>query len=240
MAPVEPPNLVASMLRSLSELPEIFAQEIWLSMGEYLVNRTFTPEITYQGQLLTGVIEEGIYPLFGYVGATEKPLATVYLKSDSDDPILTSIQYGLGRSVAWQSDVVGSWNALYEGTSQYVALWKNITDWVQTEIAEGGGELTVTKEGNKSVLTYEAQEFGPETTVSAVYTDREGNSQSLELTPKEPGVFEAEVELKESEVYGLFLTQREGEQVVAGQMTGLDCGMGAEMAMFAAAAGRSA
>lgn len=206
---------------NLSELPEIFAQEIWLSMGEYLVNRTFTPVVTYSGELLSGVANEGLYPLFGYVGATEKPLSTVYLESDSGDPILTSIQYGLGRTVAWQSDVTGQWNAAYEGTGQYVSLWKNLTDWIQTELSDGDGNLTATKEGNKSLLTYETENYSAETSVTAVYTDREGNSQSVELLPSAPGVYTTEVELKENEAYSLFLTKKEGDQVVAGQLTGL-------------------
>lgn len=207
--------------QNLSELPDIFAQEIWLSMGEYLVNRQFVPQVTHTGELLSGVADHGLYPLFGYVGATAKPLSTVYLESDSGDPILTSIQYGLGRTVAWQSDAAGSWNALYEGTAEYAALWKNMTDWIQTDLAAEDGRLSVTREGNTSILTYETDEFSAETGVSAVYTDREGVSQTVDFTPSAPGIYTAEVELKESEAYSLILTRKEGDQVVAGQVTGL-------------------
>ena len=111
-------------------------------MGEYLVNREFVPSVSYRGELLSGVWENGMYPLLGYTAATAKPTATVYLQSDSGEPILSSIQAGLGRTVAWQSDAVGGWNVYYEGTKEYAALWRNITDWVQTDLGDENGTLS--------------------------------------------------------------------------------------------------
>ncbi len=205
----------------LSELPDIFAQEVLLSMGEYLVNREFVPSVAYSGDLLTGVWEEGMYPLLGYTAATAKPTATVYLLSDSGEPILSSIQAGLGRTVAWQSDAVGGWNLYYEGTQEYAALWRNITDWIQTDLGDEGGTLSVEKTGTGSRIVYQTEEFSAKTSVSVLCTDREGGQTSLDLTATAPGVYETTVELEENQAYSLFLTKRENGEVVAGQMTGI-------------------
>lgn len=205
----------------LSQLPDIFAQEVCLSMGEYLVNREFIPEVTRGGELLQGVWEDGLYPLQGYVASTPKDLAAVHLQSDEGDPILSTIQAGLGRTMAWQSDAVGGWNAAYEGTQEYAALWRNMIDWVQTELTDEDGVVSVEKEGNQHRITYQTEEYSAETNVQAVCTDAEGNRIELELTATAPGVYQAETELQENQAYSLFLTRREGEEVVAGQMTGV-------------------
>ncbi len=206
---------------NLSELPEIFAKEVLLSMGEYLVNREFVPSVSYRGELLSGVWENGMYPLLGYTAATAKPTATVYLQSDSGEPILSSIQAGLGRTVAWQSDAVGGWNVYYEGTKEYAALWRNITDWVQTDLGDENGTLSVERNGTGSRVVYQTEEFSAETEVSILCTDREGNQTSLELEATAPGVYETTVELEENQAYSLFLTKREGGEVVSGQMSGI-------------------
>lgn len=205
----------------LSQLPDIFAQEVCLSMGEYLVNHEFIPEVTHGGELLQGVWEKGLYPLLGYVASTPKDLAAVHLQSDEGDPILSTIQAGLGRTMAWQSDAVGAWNAAYEGTQEYAALWRNMIDWVQTELTDEDGVISVEKEGNQHRITYQTEEYTAETSVHAVCTDADGNRIELELAATAPGVYEAEAELQENQAYSLFLTRREGEEVVAGQMTGV-------------------
>ena len=55
----------------------------------------------------------GFPPLSGYLAAKEKPLSTVALVSDRDDPILAWWQYGAGRVLCWTSDVRGGWTEAY-------------------------------------------------------------------------------------------------------------------------------
>lgn len=91
-------------------VPEIFAKETYLVSGAYVQNRTFTPAVAEESALTDFA---GFPPLSGYLAAREKPLSTVALVSDRDDPILAWWQYGAGRVLCWTSDVRGGWTEAY-------------------------------------------------------------------------------------------------------------------------------
>lgn len=82
-------------------LSRIFAQEVFLSQGEYLVNKTFTPVITANSDILEQLGEGGFPEMLGYVGTTLKSNATAVLMDDKkESPILATWQYGLGTTAA--------------------------------------------------------------------------------------------------------------------------------------------
>ena len=109
-----------------TDLPRIFAQEVYLSTKSYLNNREFTPTIRQSKDLLEGVAQDGLPRLFGYISTTAKDMATVYLESDKQEPIVASWQYGLGRTVAFTSDGENKWTGNYANWDNYSTLWKNI------------------------------------------------------------------------------------------------------------------
>ena len=49
----------------------------------------------------------------GYIATSEKELAQTYIHSHEDHPILAGWNYGLGRSVAFTSDVKPGWGAAW-------------------------------------------------------------------------------------------------------------------------------
>ena len=90
-------------------LPRIFTRETMMITGSYVQNRVFTPVIT--DSAMTEF--PGFPELGGYLAVTEKPLATVCLCSDRQDPVLAWWQYGAGRVVCWTSDVQGGWSSAF-------------------------------------------------------------------------------------------------------------------------------
>lgn len=193
-----------------SDMPRIFAQEVFLSARAYLVNETFVPEISSNSSLISEVTREGIPALHGYVAATPKEMATVHLKSDQDDPILTTWQYGLGKTVAFQSDGTGEWTGEWAKWDQYPVLWKNLLRWMITP-QDTDGDLSISQQGSSVHITYEAAEYDSSTTVFGVYTDSEGNDREIQLKASRPGVYEADVNPDEAGVYSLNVTKKDGE-----------------------------
>ncbi len=197
-----------------NSIPRIFAQEVYISTKTYLLNEEFYPVVTSNNALLNGVMEEGCPPLMGYVAATAKPTADVILESHKQDPILTTWQYGLGRTVAWNSDGNNQWTAEYATWDNYPMLWSNIIQYVVSDTELGDDRLEVEKEGNAAVITYETEEYNHDTVVEAIVTNEEGTAKDITLEPIKPGVFETKMDMDEIGVYNVSIRKKEGEKIL--------------------------
>jgi len=197
-----------------NSIPRIFAQEVYLSTNTYLRNEEFYPTITSNNEILDGVMDEGCPALLGYIAATAKPTADVILESDNEDPILTTWQYGLGRTVAWNSDGNNQWTAQYATWENYPMLWSNIIQYVVSDTELGEDSLEVTKEGNTAVISYETKEYDKNTKVKAVVTDENGNAKEVTLDALKPGRFETTIDMEAIGVYNVSIRKMNGEEMV--------------------------
>ncbi len=198
-----------------TDIPRIFAKEIYLSVNSYLINEPFTPIRTAQKDMLDGVVEDGLPVMYGYIASTKKELATLHLMSEKEDPILTSWQYGLGKTVAFNSDGENNWTANYAAWSDYPLFWKNIIEYTMTSMSATGNDLSIEQRGSGTQITYTTESYNEATSVEVVATDEEGNSQKVVLNPTSPGVFEGNFVTKDTGVYSINVTQREEGEVVS-------------------------
>lgn len=194
-------------------IPRIFAKEVFLSTKEYLINREFSPIITANSDMISA-LGDGAPTLLGYIASSLKPTATPILVSDKDDPILSTWQYGLGRTVAWNSDATGNWTRNWANWDGYVQFWKNVIDYTIANNEVGDDSVSVEQKGSKAVIKYTTKNYSADTKISAVCTDESGNQKDIEFEPKAPGQYEAEVSMDEIGVYNLAVLNKQGENVV--------------------------
>ena len=115
-------------VRNISELPKIMADEVRQTQ-QYTVQEPFQP-----------IINDGDYPmlagidrvpkLYGYIATSEKELAQVYIHTHEDHPILAGWNYGLGRSIAFTSDVKPGWGAAWIEWEDFGKFWGQAVNWV--------------------------------------------------------------------------------------------------------------
>lgn len=197
-----------------TDIPRIFAKEIFMSARVYLNNREFVPKLATSHNILNGIMEDGKIPsLLGYIGAAEKDTATKILASDEDDPILTAWQYGLGKSVAWNSDMSGKWSANFSGWNKTLRLWQNIINWSIENYDEEGGNLSITMEGNAAKLEYQAKNSGENLKVKGLITGDGGEKEEFELKEIEPSKYAANLKLKNVDFYNINLREEEAGEV---------------------------
>lgn len=174
-----------------TNLPEIFAKEALLAGKEYLNHRYFYPVLQDSSPILSGI--DSIAQLKGYIGTTAKSRADVILKSDTDDPILAAWQYGLGRTVAWTSDMNGEWSGEWLATDQGVRLFRNMAAWtmrsqvshnmqVTGERTDSGGKIRVAMEYNKEIKQ-----------ISATVLSSDNEQYQVKLNTIAPGIYEGEL-----------------------------------------------
>lgn len=185
-----------------SEIPKIFAQEVFLSGDTYLQNGVFALAVK-NSEITKGLFEAGWPSIYGYVSATPKNSSNVLIASEKDDPVLTVMQYGLGHTVAWNTDVTNEWTAGFAGKDDYVQLWKRVIDYSAGNAAIGEDSVDVTTAGGSTGVIYHASDYGEQTKVEAVYTDPEGNTQTAPLQATAPGRFEAKLDTDITGIYNL-------------------------------------
>ena len=175
-----------------ADIPKIFAQEVFLSGDTYLQNGDFALAVA-RGEITDGLFEAGWPHIYGYVSATPKNASNVLIASEKDDPVLTVMQYGLGHTVAWNTDVTNQWTGGFAGEADYVQLWKRIIDYSAGNVNIGEDSVDVLTAGGVTDITYGALDYGEQTRVEAVYTDPEGNTRTQELRATAPGSYETSV-----------------------------------------------
>ncbi|MBS34724.1 MAG: hypothetical protein CMO26_02215 [Thiotrichales bacterium] len=90
-------------------IPRIFTSETLVVSRDLLVEEHTVPAVVQPGEMLRGVGASGFPALQGYQRFFAKPAASVHLATNADDPLLVSWRYGLGRAVAFGSDLDGRW-----------------------------------------------------------------------------------------------------------------------------------
>ena len=101
----------------------------------------------------------GLPQLGGYLVTTPKDLADVLLVSDAADPLLARWQYGLGRAVAWTSDLRGRWSDAWiqwPGTAQ---LFSELVGWTIAP-AQGPLRLSVRADAEDGHVTVDETDAG--------------------------------------------------------------------------------
>ena len=111
------------------DIPRLMTRETNLATRGPLVEGLVTPRQVSPDPTLGDVARNGLPALGGYLVTTPKDLADVLLVSDAADPILARWPYGLGRAVAWTSDLRGRWSGEWldwEGTPR---LFASLVSW---------------------------------------------------------------------------------------------------------------
>lgn len=185
---------------SASNLPRIFAKEFFMSTGEYLINENFVPRVKASHEVLKGVMDDGDFCLDGYVGTSMKPLGTEVLTSLHDEPVLALWQCGLGRTVAWTSDVGGGWSSALLSTSKGTQLLKNILSWSMVT-NKGKGDIHISEGDSGAKVTFKADDIQVDRKLVASYESISGKKGEQELVEVAPGVYESEIPLDENGFY---------------------------------------
>lgn len=204
-----------------TDVPKIFAQEIFLSAKTYLVNREFTPIITSNHEIIKDVAVDGLPKMLGYIASTKKETATSILVSDENDPILTVWQCGLGKTAAFNTDVENKWTRNYSGWEKYKLMWENIIKWCITNTSNEENSISVKQENNHAIIDFTTKDYSANTKVTAVYTDEDGNSYETQFKAIAPSKYTTDIELNKIGIYNINIRQSNNNEIVSNQNTAI-------------------
>jgi uncharacterized membrane protein len=203
----------------MRDVPQIFVQETITTVGNYIVERPFTPVALGDSPVLAGL--GGLPPLYGFNGSTIKESARALLATDDEQPLLATWQFGLGRSAAWLSDTSGRWAAdwlAWEGFPRFAA---QLTGWVLP--ARGGqqatAEATVTAGEATVRLTLPGAAGGAQ--VRATLIGPDGARQELDLPQVGPDVYQGRVAGPRPGTYLVQVAAQEAGRVIVQETAGM-------------------
>ncbi|EOR27746.1 membrane protein [Clostridium sartagoforme AAU1] len=196
-----------------TDIPRIFAKEVLLSAGTYIINEEFTPKILSNHEILAGVkTSDGIPSLLGYIGTSIKENAVEILSSNHDEPILAAMQYGIGRTVSFTSDVSGQWSKNYLAWEYGPQLIKNMVYFTIPKYGEEG-KLNISQEGNEAKVEFYNDKISKDAKVKGIYNGENGEEGEFELSQVEPGKFQANIPLSSLGFYNFSIREEESGKI---------------------------
>jgi Mg-chelatase subunit ChlD len=209
-------------VNDMADVPQIFVQETITVVGNYLIEREVVPLAVAGSAVLDGL--PALPPLYGFNGRTIKETARLALFTDDEQPLLTTWQYGLGRSAAWLSDASPKW------ASQWVN-WPGFPRFASQLIgavlpAVGGAQLTteVTISGSSAEVRLSTGAASPlegATVVTATLFIGDGSQSEVALHQVEPGIYSGELPSPAPGTYLVQVAGSAGDQLLAQQIAGL-------------------
>ena len=200
---------------SSSNIPKIFAEEVYLSGSTYYKKGDFAIHVNGSNKLVEGLYADGLPNISGYIGTTTKGAAREIITTDQDDPLLSGWQYGLGHTVAWMTNASGTWNESLSQMDDYAEMWKKILDYARMEGDLGQDIVDVYKRRDKLEISYTAADYSEATKVTGICTFPSGESIELPLLSEKPGYYTASFEPDEFGVYTVNIKRYEEDELVA-------------------------
>ncbi len=163
-------------VKNVQELPKVLTEAV-RETQRYIVQEPFQPVVTVPSEPIVEGI--GTPPeLHGYVATTGKDTAQVFIRSHKDEPVLAGWNIGLGKAVAWTSDVK-AWAKEWMPWRNFGKFWGQSVNWVlpaadadadfdlTVSLRHGAAEVSIDTR-TPSQVAYEVRVAGPTATSEAI------------------------------------------------------------------------
>jgi hypothetical protein len=110
-------------------IPRLFLKETSEVSRRALVEDRFRPRVSKRFrrlQIFKGIDMRRAPPLLGYVSTRAKARAEVLMTSHLGEPILARWSLGLGKVVAWTSDIKNRWSHYWLKWPGYAQFWRQL------------------------------------------------------------------------------------------------------------------
>ena len=196
-------------LSNARDLPEIFIRETTTVTKSLISEERFTPLQMAGHPVLQGV--EDFPALDGYVLTTPKELATQLLvhpstpEDPTHDPVLALWSYGLGKSVAFTSDVGQRWGGDWVSWGQYRQFWSQVVRWVLRSRSED--QFRISRDIRDGEAIFQLDAFTPagrfvsDLELEATIVTPDFENYSAPVTQPAPGRYEVRAPVSKQGAY---------------------------------------
>ena len=219
-----------------SSIPAVLTKETELAQSFFIVNRRHQPRLLSPSPIFQGASSDATLPfLGGFVRTKAKATAEVVLASDSNDPILATWQFGLGRAVAWTSDLGGPWSEEWSSWAEYPEVLAGMVFWASAGAAgpDSGLSVSTVHEGDRVLLVVDSTDVNGEfrnlLPTSAVISPPSGPRIDLDLKQTGPGRYEGTFRSSRPGIYRIVAIQETPDTTFGPELAAVAIPYSAEM-----------
>ncbi len=135
-------------IEDADKVQQIFIEETQIAMEATLVEKSFPPVVRREIEAFRGIDFGAAPPLKGYVSTLPREAAEVILEAQDEDPLLARWHYGIGRSVAFTSDVKNRWAVDWLNWEGYGKFWSQLVRETARRTRGAEVDFKVDRRGN--------------------------------------------------------------------------------------------
>ena len=219
-------------------IPRIFTSETMLVSRDLVVEKDTLPRLVYPGEITEGFGPDSFPLLLGYQRTFAKPAAQVLLAAAEGDPLLVSWRYGLGKSVAFMSDLSGRWGRRWINWPEFSRFAAQLARWTMRRSGIENLLPTFQWRGQQGEILIDAldrdERFMNGLELQAGIVDPDRNTRQIRLKQIAPGRYRGEFLLPKTGRYYVHLSGSNGDASVNPKTFGLAVPYSSEYVEFGA------
>jgi uncharacterized membrane protein/Mg-chelatase subunit ChlD len=197
-----------------NNIPKIFTGETKIISKKTITEKTLQPAVKIPGAILQGLAHERLPAIYGQVITYPKPGATLLIETEQG-PLLAAWQYGLGRSVAFTSDLSNRWGKDWVNWQHYGRFISQMVKWAQRKETGRQFKAAIDSQGqNRNFLvdvTTDQNRFVNYLELNTTVLLPSGNDQTFAMEQIAPGRYRAAFPAEEIGAYYFSVYSNSGE-----------------------------
>jgi Mg-chelatase subunit ChlD len=211
------------------DLPQLVLKDTQQVQRAAIVEQNTQLQAASSSPALTGIDVANLPALRGYVATTPKPQTTVDLVSNQHDPVLSEWQYGLGRVIAWTSDVNNRWSADWLQWQDFARFWSQVVERAARPADDPNRQVNVSLQGAQAQITVDAETSADDNqqrqylnnlSTTATIVGPNGTQQQIVLPQVAPGRYQASTPVDDNGIYQLDIQQTDPSTDSVAQQSG--------------------
>jgi uncharacterized membrane protein len=188
-----------------NQLPAIFTQDTSIMSRSAIEDGAFLPKLSAGEEILKGITDIGVPPLLAYDLTDSRPLARIGMRTQKDDPLLATWQYGLGTSLAFTSDAHPRWAKHWVPWEGFGTFWSQACRAISRRATQNDYQISVRHDGGRGLVDIKAfDKFGNPLNASNAtvhVATPSGGSRDVRLEQTAPGAFSGAFDANEIGTY---------------------------------------
>ncbi len=207
------------------DIPRIFVDEIKLIVRKVILEKEMQPTKEAFTELTESYQDNEFPPIYGMDITYPKPGATIQLKTE-EGPLLITKRYGLGKSLAFTSDLSGRWGKEWLHWDQYGKFVGQMVKFVEKQETSGKYAVTIERMGDQGDFLVDVTD--PENRfinaldlkLNILFPDKSKANVAVALEQISPGQYKTTFPVEETGEYYLNLYEEQNEQILNSQTFG--------------------
>jgi hypothetical protein len=204
-------------------IPKIFIGETRIITRKIISEKIQQPVLNIPNEITQGVDDAGLPIIHGQVVTYPKPGANVFIRT-SEGPLLAAWQYGLGRGVAFTSDLSNRWGKDWIVWEHFGRFTAQMIKWAQRKETQKSVFATIGRSGDNGIFTVDViadnHRFVNHLDLNVTVLLPAGNDHTFSLKQVAPGRYESAFPAEQIGAYFFSVFGSDDEPAGTGQAFG--------------------